>query len=128
MAATATPTILDPKAVIWYVDLLQSGDPPASFTEGADKYTGVASEAGSRIIECCVVNVTTTGAKLRVWLTKSGGSRVKIFQQTISPLFEPRPLYFLLNRVLNAGDIIEFASDTASALRIGMSVIEMEDS
>ena len=66
MAAGNNPTLLDPKAVLWGESTLQSGDPPGSFTEGVDKYTGASGEAGSRVIEANVTNITTTGAKLRI--------------------------------------------------------------
>lgn len=125
MAASASPTKYDPKVGINPDVTLQSGDPPASFTEGDDKYTAPSGERGAKITHAWVVNVGTTAALLRVWYTESGGSRDKIASISVPPTFKPRVLDWLVGQVMEPGDLIELASDTASALRVFVSVIEM---
>lgn len=127
MAAGNSPTKYDPKVGINPDVTLQSGDPPASFTEGDDKYTAPSGEAGAKIVAATVVNVSSAAVKLRAWYTESGGSRDKIIQVNIPPDFALYTIPALVGMVLNAADLLELAADAASALRVHLSVIEMKD-
>lgn len=124
MAAGVTPDVFDPKVALNTDVLLQSGDPP-TFTAD-DAYTAPA-EAGVKIVHAWAVNVLSTNQLLRIWYTESGGARDKIFQNNLPGDFKPYILDFLVGMILNPGDIIEFASDSATAIRIHVSVIEMKD-